>query len=572
MPIALAFPGFPWHNIPAGRGIFSEPAARMDSPRLNQGINGMIPLPTSARLRRRSTTKLDLLALEDRATPATAIYTALSQTLTITAAEGDQIVVASLPGQPTGYLQASETQAGSTVFASTAAGQAVRNLVVKYGNIQSGSFTLDATAKIGGSLTIGGAMSNQTVVLAGTVGGSIAYSANVLATYDIVNLEGSATIGGNLTLALKEGSNTVRLKGGKVCGNLMVKGGASDDTVEVTEAGDVLIDGWATFLLGNGTNTFLGKGPVGIASTMYVGSRFTYVGGTGNDKINLDISGTTLDVGNDAKFTLGTQQVFDGNVATFEALRAGRNIVVAGGMGNDSVVASGALEAKGNVSLNLGAGDNVFDSNQQGIGNNSIAGSFTYNGGPNGDLVNFDGITIGKNMNVALGESNGSSQGMFAGLKSPAGVTVFGSAKVTSGAGDDGILFRRTYVGGTLTVKTGAGIDTVAIDDTNVAGATLIDLGAGNDLLQSEMLSGDGSGVLSNATTFGGTLTIKGGDGSDTVNLSQDNDATTLNQFGGRVILIGGADDDTLLNAQENVFKVTGNVSNLEIVLGKAVV
>jgi hypothetical protein len=532
----------------------------------------MIPLPPFARLRRRPTAKLNLLPLEDRATPATAIYAALSQTLTVTAAEGDQIVVASLAGQPTGYLQVLETQASSTVFNSTTAGQSVRNLVVKYGNIQSGTFTLDATAKIGGSLTIGGAISSQTVNLAGTVGGSVGYTANALAAFDIVNLEGSATIGGNLTLGLKDGSNIVRLKGGHVCGNVLVKGGADDDTVEVTETGDVTIDGSASFLLVNGNNTFVGKGPVGIASTIYVGSSFTYVGGTGNDKLNLDISGTTLDVGTDAKLTLGTKQVFDGNEATFEALRVGRNIVVTGGIGDDSVIASGALEARGNVTLNLGAGDNSFDSNQQGIGTNSIAGKFTYTGGPNGDLVNLDAITIGKSMSVALGESNGSNQGLFAGLKSPAGVTVFGSAKVTSGSGNDGILFRRTYVGGTLTVKTGDGIDTVAIDDSNVAGAALIDLGAGDDLLQSEMLTGDGSGSLSNATTFGGTLTIKGGDGSDMVNLSDDGDATTFNQFGGRVMLIGGAGKDTLLNAQENVFKVTGNVSNLEIVLGKAVV
>lgn len=529
----------------------------------------MIPLPSFAR--RRTAAKLTLQSLEERTTPATAVYTALSQTLTVTAAEGDQVVATSLAGQPTGYLQLIETQAGSTVFDSSAAGQAVRNLVIKYGNIQSGTFTLDSAAKIGGNLTITGAMSTQTVDLAGTVGGSVVYTANVLAAFDVVNLESSGMVGGNLTLGLKDGNNTVRLKGGTVCGNVVVKGGVGDDTVEVTESGDVTIDGSASFNLGNGNNEFLGKGPVGIASTLYVGASFTYVGGTSNDHIDLDISGTALDVGADAKFTLGTAKVFDGNMAAFEALRAGRNIVFTGGMGDDTVSASGALEAKGNVSVNLGAGDNSFDSNEQGIGTNSIAGSFSYTGGPNGDLVNLDAITIGKNMTVALGESNGSSQGLFAGLKSPTGVTVFGSAKVTSGSGDDGILFRRTYIGSTLTVKTGAGNDTVAIDDTNVAGGTLIDLGAGDDLLQSEMLAGDGSGLLSNATTFGGTLTVKGGDGNDTVNLSNDGNATTFNQFGGRVNLVGGNGNDTLLNAQENVFKVTGNVGNLEIVLGKAV-
>jgi hypothetical protein len=526
-------------------------------------------LPSS---RKRSTTRLAVQSLEDRATPATAVYTPLSQTLTVVAAEGDQIEVAADAGQPTGYLQVTETQTAVTVFDSISAGQAVRNLVVKYGNVQSGGFMLDAGVKIGGSLTINGATSSQTVDLAGTVGGNVIYSANMFATFDVVNFESSAMVGGNMTLAMKNGTNTVRLKGGMIDGSLAVTGGAGDDTVEVTESGDVTINGSASFNLGNGNNSFIGEGPVGIASTVRVGSSFTYIGGTGNDTFDLDISGTALNVGTDAKFTLGTPTVFDGNTVKFEALRAGRNIVFAGGMGDDTVISTGAFTAKGNVNFNLGAGDNSFDSNLQGIGTNAIAGNFTYTGGPNGDLVNLDAMTIGKNLTVALGESNGATQGLSVGLKNPAGVTVFGAVKVTGGSGVDGVILRRLYVGSSLTVKTGAGEDTVAFDDLNVAGATLIDLGAGNDQLQGEMMTSDGSGALANPTTFGGAVSIKGGDGNDSVNLSSDGDTTTLIKFGSRASFQGGNGADTLQNAAENVYNVIGNFDDFDVKVGAAVI
>ena len=534
----------------------------------------MIPFSLFGRRRKSQTAgvRLRLQPLEERATPAAAVYNARWQTLTITAAEGDEIDVAALGGQPTGYIQVTETQANDVAFDSSTAGQAVRNLVVNFRNSASGGFTLEADVQLGGNLTIYGAGSSQTVDLAGTVGGNVTYAGNILPAFDEINFESTATIGRNLSLALGSGANTVRIKGGTIHGNLSIRGGADEDTVEFTEAGDVAVDGSAYLNLGSGNNIVLGRGPVGIAFTVHVGLNFNFIGGSGNDKFDFDISGTSLDVGRDATFSLGTRTVFDGNVAAFEALRAGRNISFSSGIGNDTVSVSGALEAKGNVSLSLGAGDNSFDSNVQGIGANSISGSFNYVGGPNGDLVSLDATTIGRSVSVVLGDSNGANQGAFVGLKSPTGVTVYGAAAIAGGSGADGIVLRRLYVGNGLTVRAGAGADTVAFDDLSVGGATWIDLAAGDDLLQGEMLSIDGAGSLSNSSTFGGVVTIRGGDGDDTVNLSDDGNASTLILFGGRVRLQGGAGSDTLNNAPENVFNATGNFSDLETVVGVAVV
>ncbi len=523
-------------------------------------------------MRKRLIARLSVQSLEERATPATAIYSAPTQTLTLIADEGDQISIASLGGQPAGYVQVTESQLGDTVFDSMSAGQSVRNLIVKFGNVNSGGFVLDANAQIGGSLTIYGAKSSQTVSIAGTVGANVIYSASASAAFDVVDFEATSMIGRNLTLGLKDGTNTVRFKSGMINGNVLVRGGAGEDTIEVTEAGDVTINGSATFLLGNGSNNFIGKGPVNVASLVYVGSAFTYGGGIGNDKFDLDHSGTSLNVGTDARFTFGTPSQFDGNLALFEAVRAGRNVVFNGGIGNDTVIVSGALEAKGNVAMNLGAGDNMFDSNKEGIATNSIAGSFSYIGGADGDQVNLDAMTIGKNLTVALGENNGSSQGLSVGLKSPVGVTIFGAAKVTGGSGAEGVVFRRAYIGGALNVSTGAASDTVAFDDLKVAGASWIDLGAGDDLLQSELLPSDGAGTLTSATSFGGKLTLRAGDGNDTVDFSDDNEASTYIQFGGRVVLQGGGGNDMLKNASENIFSVLGNISDFDEAVGAAFV
>jgi hypothetical protein len=511
--------------------------------------------------------RLRFQALEDRTTPASAAYNSLAQTLTITAAQGDQIVVAPEPSDPAGYLFVTEAQAGQTVFDSHANGQAVRNLVVNFAGVDSGNFTLNADARVAGNLTLRAAKTSQIVDLLGTVGGNFTYTPNLKPAFDDVSLEASAVIAGNMTVGLGGGENTLRFKGGLVHGNVNVAGGADADTVEVTATGNLTIDGSLSINLGNGTNTVLG---MGLAPQINVGGNFSYTGGTGNDLFNLDGSGTALHVKGDARFTLGTAKVFDANVVKLEALTAGRGVVFTGGVGNDNVQVSGEISTGTNLTVSLGNGSNTFDSDVGGLATNSVGGNFTYTGGTNGDVVNLDAITIARNLTVTLGENGGEGQVLFAGLKGPAGVTVFGNAKVTGGSGSEGILFRRTYVAGSLSVSTFGGTDTVTFDDTNVVGPTLIDLGAGNDLLQMELLTSDAAGQLSKPTTFGGTTTIQGSDGNDTVDLSSDTNATTLVHFGGKVSINGGTGDNSLRNSADNVFEVDSTTTGMTLTTGPA--
>jgi hypothetical protein len=230
---------------------------------------------------------------------------------------------------------------------------------------------------------------------------------------------------------------------------------------------------------------------------------------------------------------------------------------------------SGALTAWSNVTLNLGQGQNSFDSNLLGGGSNSIGGSFTYVGGPNGDAVSLDGTTVGRNVSVALGESIGSGTSFFGtGTKGPGSVTVYGNIKVTDGSAGAAISLNRLYVGGGLTVLAGAGQDQVSMDDTNVAGAMLIDLGAGNDTLVVETAPSNGGGPLNAVSTIGGTFAVKGGDGDDQVDLAAAGDPGKAIQFGGRVVLMGGNGSDTLHTETGATFERTGNTEDFELGTG----
>src|SRR5262249_15949673 len=179
----------------------------------------------------------------DRITPATAVYSALTQTLTITAAEGDRIVVAPIPNEPTGYIHVTETQANATVFDSVTTHQGVRNLVVKFSAANSDGLTLNADARLGGKLSVAAAKTTQVLDLLGTIGGNVNYTAAVGDAFDDLNVAATAQVGGNVALGLGAGENTVRLKGGTIRGNLTIAGGAGIGRGEENPGGGTKIDG-----------------------------------------------------------------------------------------------------------------------------------------------------------------------------------------------------------------------------------------------------------------------------------------------------------------------------------------
>jgi hypothetical protein len=361
-----------------------------------------------------------------------------------------------------------------------------------------------------------------------------------------VTLEPSASVGGNVFLSLGDGPNLVRLRGGTIRGNLGISATTGGDTIQVTEAGDLTVNGSVNFNLGGGNNTVFGM----ATHVIQVGGNFTYTGGAGNDTFDLDGSGTILDVRGDARFALGTPTGFDSNQANFEGVYA-RNLSFVGGAGADSIEVSGALGVTANLTVSPGNGENSFTSNLLGSGANTIGGSFVYTG---------------------LGESFGSSVATFStGMHGPGPVTVYGNMMVTTGpTTDSDVQLDRLYVGGGLTVLGGAGRNTVGMDDINVAGATLISLGAGTDSLAIEQTPSNGGGPLGGTSTFGGTFTFNGGGDNDQVFLAMDNVSGQQIQFGSHVSLVGGIGNNSLFVGNGTTFELTGNLAlGFQTIVGK---
>ncbi|HKB02361.1 MAG TPA: hypothetical protein VKD90_09080 [Gemmataceae bacterium] len=508
----------------------------------------------------RTPTRLALQPLEDRTVPAAPSYNPLTQTLTITGANADVLTVSAIPTKPTGYL--SVVQGMTTVFNSDVTNQSVRNLVVRFNTVASGTVTLDSSVRLGGNLSVFGGTTTQLLTLAGTVGGNVTYTGTLGATDD-VTVEATAQVGANATFKLGAGANTARLRGGIIRGNLAVNGLAGVDKVELTSTTDLTVVGSAAFNLGTGANTVQS---LNLAQVFRVGTNFSYRGGVGTDTFDLDGSGTALQVGGDASFMLSGAMGTDNNLVVLEALSVGRHAKLTGGLGSDTVRLTGGLIVGGNFTAGLSAGDNVLDVDTPGTSINEVGGGFTYTGGGGRDEVALDGTTIGKALTVNLGETTTGGQFFRAGAGGAGAVTAFGAVKVTAGAGDDEITLHRLYAGTSLTVMSGAGDDQVGINDSDLAGPTRIDLGAGDDRLRIEMVAIDLGGALTAPTTFGGTLTVLGGAGDDTVDLSNDLPmAATFIHFGSRISLTGGAGVDVLNNSVENQFEVTGNFEDFEV-------
>src|SRR5262245_48780328 len=457
---------------------------------------------------------LSLQPLEDRSTPATAVYSAATQTLTLTGANTDALTVSALINKPTGYLSVANGM--GTVFSSDTNNQAVRNLVVRFNSVATGTATLDSSVRLGGNLTVMGGRTSQLLTLAGTIGGNVTVTGTGAAVDD-VTIEDTALVAGNLTLNLGAGNNFARLRAGTIRGNLAVNALAGNDTVELTATGDLTVGGSASFNLGNGTNLVQS---LALPQTFPVGPTSTFHGGTGKDTFDLDGSGIALRVGGDAAFMLSTPTGTDSNVVKFEALAVGRKATFTGGLGDDTILFTGGLVEGGNFTAGLGGGHNSFQ--MQTPGTSLVGGTFTYTGGAGLDEVSVDGTTVGRGLTVNLGGTDSVGQFFRAGAGGASAVTVFGPAKVTAGSGDDEITLHRLYAGSSLTVAAGWGEDVVGIDASDVAGTTRIDLGSGDDGLRIEMATLDGGGALNAPTTFGGTVAVLAGAGDDTVQLSSD--------------------------------------------------
>ncbi|MFO0928565.1 MAG: hypothetical protein U0736_16340 [Gemmataceae bacterium] len=325
--------------------------------------------------------------LEGRLTPATFTYSGVTRTLTVVAAEGDRLSVAPLPNLPTGYLAVTEATHG-TVFRSDApAGRLVRHLIVRFDHTDRGELTVDASTRLGGSLSVVGARQSTHVTSGGTVGGNVTFTPTAAAD-DVFTLLGSTQVGGKVDLKLGGGADRVRLDGGFIGGDLTVRGDSGGDQVELLAAGDLRVSGGVTLDLGDGVNTVTARG----AHLLDVGRRFTYQGNGGADTVALrHIDDATFDaalrVGRDAIFALDCTAAGGGvNRLALHRVTVGGSLSVTGGAATDTVEFAGPLTVGNDLRVHLLGGNNVLTV-AGAAGQNRIGGMFRYVGGAGQDQV-----------------------------------------------------------------------------------------------------------------------------------------------------------------------------------------
>jgi len=500
--------------------------------------------------------QLNVQTLEDRSVPATFSY--LAGTLTVTAADNDFIQVSPSNNAPVGYLHVNSP---GGIFDSITQAQPVTNLVVKMGGNNINTLFLDNGTFLAGSVSVLGAKQNTNVTSLANIGKNFTFQAASGAASDIVTLSGLGSVGGNASIKLGNGNNTANLTGGTISGNVNISSGTGNDNVFLTADSSAVIGGSVSMTLGAGTNQVHSAGD----GLFKVGKDLTYTGGSGKDDFDMTkATTTTLDVGGKLKITLGAAALSQ-NDLDLGGMDVGGSVTVTGGKDPDTVNMTNYASVGGSMTFTLGDSENAVN-----LDIVSTGGSLIYNGGLDTDNINWNAFQVGKDLKVnAKGSRTLADQNLRFGTNSVIPNSVNGSMTITGGEVNDFVRVNRVTIGGALKIATGGRSDELSIDDTSVAGATLIDLGAGGDSLQVDNQNSDGAGNLNENTTFGGSFTVKGGEGNDFIILSSQ--GGNLIKFGGKVILQGGTGNDTFENTILNEFFAPGSTEDFEADNGVAI-
>ena len=467
------------------------------------------------------------------------------------------------------------------------------------GGADNDTITLDNNVFVGvnGAATVDGGEGNDSITLStsGVVGMSAGGSGHILgdagddtiivADYSVVGSSGVGIISGgdgNDSIALSNNTSLGSSAGGE--GQLL--GDAGDDTIMLDQS-LVGSDGAGTVSGGEGNdsialsnNSHIGwsagatgqvLGDAGEDTIVLDSSRVgsdgagTVSGGEGNDSIVL---GNGSDIGSDSD---GSGQVLGGagdDTISLDDSKVGQNGAgaVSGGEGNDSIILSNSSDVGYSSSASnqvLGdAGDDTIILDDSYLG---LFGSGTVSGGEGNDSIMLRGsshIAAATYSGAVFGDAGDDTiilDGSYVGR--------MGAATVSGGEGNDSIRLSNQSVIGVEATGTGgvlgdAGDDTITIDDSIIGrdGAGMVDGGEGNDSIT--LSNGSDLGEISGSTgqVFGGagddTITLDGSDvalrGAGTVSGGEGNDSITLSnssnigRISGTGHVLGDAGDDTI--------------------------
>ena len=312
---------------------------------------------------------------------------------------------------------------------------------------------------------------------------------------------------------------------------LTATAGAFADQIKISNdstPGRLDLDGTGTTI--NGSTSLVVKGVRSIVCTMKGGNDtvtfdanirgdITFNGGGGTNELDLDSNAW---VGGSVLYLNGTTAANDDNlsVSGFNIV-IGRNVIADYGEGTSQTILSGVIGGK--VAITAGSG---------------------------ADIVSTNGLSLTRSLTASLGDGDN-----FVGVESASdnisgsGSTTFlgGALFVTTGGGADTIEIGQedsVYVLGSATLLTGnelAGGDTVKIDNTEFSANVTLDLGGGNDFAFFDTVD-----VLNDSTDIGGTLSVFGRAGNDTIAFGQASGARVV-FLSSPPVLDGNSGTDNLL-------------------------
>jgi hypothetical protein len=418
--------------------------------------------------------------------PPTVTVSVASNSLKITGdALGDQISIAQTG---TGVytitgLNGTEVKLGAVVADSQQVAGATKDITITMGagdntvkfvsNLHVGNVNLGTLLGTRGSITYTGGSGIDHVLLGGsTATASVAFTANPanLDTMTLTDALGNTQTFEFDTGALQDQSDIPVNIGATAADTMTNFLAALNEHLLGLLSTEVSSDGKACELVSlPGT---AGNQPIVVSSANIAASNFT-----GGADYLLDAQNVTVNMGDgDNGLSLGTLST---TPASFGSTLLG-NLSVTGGKNDDLAVAMD-IHVTGNVTANLGAGDNalgvVTTPEAPGAGLSRVGGNFSYTGGAAGDIVDLINGQVGGTLTANMGTAGNDSNEFF-GQRA----TFSGAVTYTGGpTGDNDVDFDLATFDKNVTVTTGAGDDTIDLGGAQVAGTVTVTAGTGTN-------------------------------------------------------------------------------------------
>ncbi|MBD3879064.1 MAG: hypothetical protein SR1Q5_05175 [Quinella sp. 1Q5] len=392
------------------------------------------------------------------------------------------------------------------------------------------------------------------------------------------------------TNAIK-GSSNVSIVGGtgndyfhNTGDSVTINGG--DDNDDITNTGSNVLIGTGsgrntvrngTYYDDNGGSNVTIKGGAGKDSLVsWFGDSITIDGGDGNDYLK-NYNGESKNVsmfggkGNDTIKNRSSQVTINGGSGNDSIDNDGSNVSINGGSGNDSIDNDGS-----NVSINGGSGDNSIYNDSSNVSINGGSGNDTietyrysnalikYNPSDGNDLI----TGFNSDSTLQIGDGTATYSNKIVGNDV---IVTVGKGKITlAGAAEYGWSNERINGKKTVTYLSENDDEYNPIDGDTIAalagndkiynrGASSVSVhgGAGDDFIESENVWD----YQTNTEKLSENITLRGGDGNDTIDIGSGSLITVdggtgkdyIHNGANNVSINGGADHDTIENGGNNV-------------------